>query len=476
MSKTLFKYFPLFDHLYILQLFEYNFWDFFDWFIRHPFERSLQKKHTLSWTPKIILTCLISVAIIIFFMKILSDILFKGFFAFLIPIAWLILFQLTPLPILLATLITSPVDLYLKKKIIGKARAKLGRLNNLKVIAITGSYGKTSTKDILYTLLWKKFKVVKTPKSFNTPMGVAQTILEDVKENTDILIAEIGAYKRGDITNIAKLIKPQIGIITAVGPQHLGRFGSLENIAKAKFELAESLLKNGMAILNGNSPQLQTLASNLEGCSVNFYGRKQDDFYVADVKTGISGTTFTLHTPKGQAEIQIPLIGEHHAQNFLAAAVAAMKLGLSLKEIQQRANLLQPTPHRMEIKKIGIVTLIDNSYNTNPESAKASLELLNSFKGFKKIVITPGFIELGIEAPRENRGFGRQIGKIADTVIIVGNNAKDDLLKGLKDVNFSKENLRFSESSTDALVLVQQLGADKPLAALLENDLPDQYF
>lgn len=429
MLKTLYKYFPLFDHLYIYQLFEYKYWDFFIWFLKNPLKRNLQKKHTLNLTGKVYALILLTLFWDFTFTLLIYDFLFKGFFALLIPFALLLLFQLTPLPILLAGIILYPADFYLKKKIIQNAKKKLENLQHLEVVAITGSYGKTSTKDILYTLLWKKFKVVKTPKSFNTPMGIAQTILEEVKENTDILIAEIGAYKKGEIAEIAKFIKPDIGIITAIGPQHLERFGSIENIRKAKFELVENLSSSGIAILN------------------------------------------PLHF-----DIPIPLRGEHHARNFDFAATAAMKLGMTLKEIKERAKLLIPTPHRMEIKKIGNVTLIDNSYNTNPKSAKSSLELLNSYKDFKKVVITPGLVELGKESKKENREFGKNIGKIADKVIIAGENAKMDLLKGLKDASFKKENIYFAKDTKEALILVQQLSNDKPLVALLENDLPDQYF
>ncbi len=474
--KIFAKYFPLIDHLYIFQLFEYNYWDFLKWFARYPFKRNLQKKHQLNLTGKLMLLGFLSLLFTLIFAIYLWHTLFKGFFVFLIPPAWLILFQFTPLPILLACLAVYPLDLYLKHRIIQKTQDKLKLLNQLKVIAITGSFGKTSTKDILYTLLWKKFRVVKTPKSFNTPLGVAQTVLQDVKQNTDILIAEIGTYKRGEIKNITRLVKPKIGIITAVGPQHLNRFCSLENIAKAKFELVEGLPKNGAAILNGESNLLRNSALHLQGVNVTFYGGENDPFRATGVKTGREGTLFTLITPKGQTDIQIPLIGTHHVQNFLAAVAAAINLGVTLKEIRERAKLLLPTPHRMEVKKLGNLTLIDNSYNTNPKSAAASLDLLNRFDGFKKIVITPGFIELGSQAGLENRKFGKNIASLADEVIIVGRNAREDLLKGLRDSQCPKETIHFAKSTQEALILAQQLASGTNTAALLENDLPDQYF
>ncbi len=475
MLQTLYKLFPLFDHLYIFQNFEYSSRDFFKWFLKNINKRNLQKKHKLEWTQKAILFFVTSL-----FLIILSSLLSGGFFF----VVFLILLSLSPIFLIISNFLYKPLETYLKQQIISKTKEKLSQVPNLKVVGITGSFGKTSTKDILYTLLFKKYYVVKTPKSFNTLLGVAQTVLDLVKENTDIFICEIGAYKKGEIKNIASLVKPVIGIITAVAPQHLERFGSLENIATAKFELAEGLPKDGLAILNGQSDLLRNLASNLKGCNVNFYGRDADPYFATNIKIGINGTEFTMHTPKGVVDIQIPLIGEHHVQNFLAATTAAMQLGLTLSEIKIRAKLLLPTPHRMEIKKIGNMTFIDNSYNTNPKSAESSLALLASFEG-RKIVITPGFVELGKEAAGENQLLGQSIACLADEVIIVGEHAKNDLLDGIKKVwKKAEERVHFVNSTQEGLTLATQLGKemtekiarhDTEIVVLLENDLPDQY-
>lgn len=419
MLKTLSKILPLLDHLYIFQILEYDLLAFLKWFLKYPFARNLQKKHKLEWTNKIklILTLIILWTVI------------SGFILGVLLTLLIIIF-LSPVFIIFAYFSFLPLEIYYKNKIMAAAKKKLDSLPNLKIVAITGSYGKTSTKDMLYTLLWKKFKVVKTPKSFNTPLGLAQTILDYLKPNTQIFIAEIGAYKIGDIKKLTQFLRPNIGVITAIGPQHLERFGSMENITKSKMELIENLPKNGVGILNFK-----------------------------------------------KIDIDLPLQGEHHRQNFAAAATVAMQLGMTLAEIKERVRWLQPTPHRLEVKKIENIIFIDNSYNTNPESANASLKLLAGFEKNRKIIITPGFVELGKEAAKFNQEFGKDIRCIADEVIIVGENAKKDLVKGIKQIDPYLENeVHFVSSTEEGIKLAQELSGGMETVVLLENDLPDQYF
>lgn len=419
MLKILSKIFPLFDHLYIFQILEYDMTAFLKWFLKYPFKRNLQKKHKLEYTNKIKLLLIFS-----FFWILISNFVL-GFW----PI-FLIFIFFSPVLIFLSFITYLPLEIYYKNKIMAAAKKKLESLPNLRIVAITGSYGKTSTKDMLYTLLWKKFRVVKTPKSFNTPLGLTQTILDYLKPNTQIFIAEIGAYKIGDIKNLTKFLNPTIGVITAIGPQHLERFGSLENIRKAKMELIENLPKNGVGILNFK-----------------------------------------------KFNISLPLVGEHHRQNFDTAATIAMQLGMTLAEIKDRVKWLQPTPHRLEVKKIENIIFIDNSYNSNPESANASLKFLGSFEKNRKIIITPGFVELGKEASKYNQEFGKDIRCIGDEVIIVGENAKQDLVKGIKQIDPHLENdLHFVSSTKEGIKLAQELSGGIETVVLLENDLPDQYF
>lgn len=469
MLKTLAKIFPILDHLYIYQILEYKPLDFLVWFVKHPLKRNLQVKHKLQFSIKATALLLGTIFWELFSAYFLSLQFSKSILFFII------VFQLiTPIFIILAHLIYLPFEIYLKDKLLEKTKQKLSKLPNLKIIAVTGSFGKTSTKDILYTLLWKKYFVVKTPKSFNTSLGIAQTILEDVKSNTQILIAEVGAYRIGEIAKIAKLIKPQIGIITAVAPQHLERFGSLENIARAKFELVENLTPGGLAILNSEYSLLKSLISQLKKVKIKFYGQ-DSSIYATDIKTGIDDTSFNMHTPKDITQIKIPLIGEHHVSNFLAATTAAMQVGLSLKEIRQRASLLLPTPHRLEVRKQKGLTIIDNTYNTNPKAAQSSLNLLKNYPASQRIIITPGLVELGNQADKENQNLAKNAAIVVDKFIIVGENAKKDLLTGLRSAKFPREKIHIVRSTKEGINLLFQISLPNSVV-LLENDLPDQYF
>lgn len=465
---------PVFDYLYIYQVGEYNFKDFLKWFLMHPFARNLQKKKRLVLTKKVYFYLGFLIIWEIILPLLISQILFKNLY-FAIAI-WFLSLPLTPIYLFLAHLTYLPLDLYFKEKILSQAAKKLSRLPDLIVVAITGSFGKTSTKEMLYTLLVKNFQVVKTPKSFNTPMGIAQTIIEDLKVNTQIFIVEVGAYRRGEIAKLAQFLKPKLGLITAVGPQHLERFGSLENIALAKFELAEYLISCGnTVILNGENDYLVKLGSQKNG-KVVFYGRDSDPIYASSPRLSNEGSQFILHVGRGVQKIELPLYGEHHIQNFLAAASIALRLGLPLSTIAKRANLLLPTPHRLQIKKQDGLVILDNTYNTNPFSAQVSLDLLKKYPGKQKIVITPGLVELGIKTREENELFGVRIAQVADLVILVGNYAKSYLKTGLKRANFPSDKTFYATSTATALAMLNQLARKRQgIVALIENDLPDQY-
>lgn len=472
MSKILSKLFPITDHLYIFQILEYNIPAFLRWFLKYPFKRNLQKKHHLDLTQKAWL--LLSLSMFLVLLTSISITLVTIWSTWSVLLLIILLLQLAPIFLTISQTILLPLEIYQKNNIMNTATKKLGKLINLKIIAITGSFAKTSTKNILYTLLWKDFKVVKTPKSYNNPLSIAQTILEDLKDNSQIFIAEIGAYQKGEIARLTRLLKPDIAIITGVAPQHLEKFGSLENIAQAKFELVVNTGKRSLAILNGNSDHLKKL-SNKAPCPVIFYGQPGNTIFASDIEVKGNGTSFLLHSPKGHALITIPLVGEHHVQNFLAAAAAALNLGLALETISLRAKLLIQTPHRLEIKKQGSLTIIDNSYNTNPDSARVSFELLSELEGEEKIIITPGLVELGRESQQENQNFAKEAGGVADQVIIVGDDFKEYLLAGLTLAKFPMEKIHFAKSTQEAVDKLSQIAKPNSVV-LIENDLPDSYF
>jgi len=477
MTKLLKSLFPFFEYLYLFQLMEYDSWEYIKWVLKNRFLKNLQKKHALKFTQKIKLLTFASF-ILMFFGAITLTLFAAGYFHLLFVFAlFLVFLQLSSLFILVSQVLIYPLEIYQKNKIINLAKVKLSKMPSLKIVAITGSYGKTSTKNILYTLLWKKFKVIKTPRSYNNPLSLAQTILDDLKEDSEIFIAEIGAYKIGEIAKIIKWLKPDISIITAVAPQHLEKFGSIENIAKAKFELFHGLKKGGIAILNGDSIALKRHYDTLVNHSVAktlIYGEGRE-YFVSDISVRAEGTSFKLQTPKGSRNLQIPLIGEHHAKNFLPGVIASLNLGMNLDDISKRAVKLLPTPHRLEIRKQGEMTIIDNGYNTNPESAKTSFKLLGEISGEQKIIVTPGLIELGAETLRENVEFAKNAAEVADIMILVGETNKKILVMGLREAGFPENQIKFASSTLDAFKLLPQISKPKSVV-LIENDLPDQYI
>ncbi len=489
--NLLIKIFPLPDHLYIFQTFEYAPSDFSKWFLRHFFKRNLQRKHSLNLTTKALFLLVISFTLISF-TSVLSSLLVINLYRNLYLnnlLLFLIFFffygLISPLFLITASFLITPIENNQKHQLIKRARQKLYSLPDLKIVAIVGSYGKTSTKNMLYTLLWKKFRVVKTPKSYNTPISIARSILEDIKDNTEIFLVEMDAYHQGEIDQLCNFVKPHFGIVTAIAPQHLERFGDMKTLAKTQFELVEYLSKNGTVFINtADSWSMKLLTQdatyqikNGTGEIIEFGERPDDDFYADHIIQTQQGLKFNLHikSPNNQQAITIPLFGQHHIINFVSAAAIATKLGMNLAEIAKRASKILPTPHRLEIKKQSNITIIDNTYNTNPAAAQTSLTVLSAYPGNQKILITPGLVELGKQSSTQNQIFAKSAAKVADLFIIVGENSKKDLLKGLNEAKYPKNKIISAKTIAEALEILQTYA--KPLSVvLLENDLPDQYF
>lgn len=467
------KIFPLLDHLYIFQLLEYNRTDLLNWFFKNPLRRNLQKKNSLDFTPKIQLLAIISSFIMLSLSTLLTLIFFSGSLLALI-IIYIIFENLSPLFIILSSYIIAPLDFYSKSKIINQAKKKLATLNNLKTIAIAGSYAKTSTKNMLYTLLWKDFYVVKTPKSFNTPVAIAQTVISYLKPTTQIFIVEMDAYHPGDLKDLCKIAKPDMAIITAIAPQHLERFGNIQKLADTQFEVASALKEAGLLFLN-SLDELTVDTEKKFKANKLFFAGELDKYRIENLTQSSNSLIFNLILEKENILISLPLKGEHNAYNFLASATIAYKLGLPAKTIGERAKLILPTEHRLEIRQSGHITTIDNSYNTNPKVVVSSLKLLKEVgEGKHKILITPGLIEQGSNAEMENRKFIKLAANTADEIIIVGESFKEHLKAGLTESGFPKDKTYYIKSTQQALELAHKLAKTETVISI-ENDLPDQY-
>lgn len=380
-----------------------------------------------------------------------------------------------PLFVFLAYYITYPIEKLISNSYVKKAKKKLESIKNIQVIGITGSYGKTSVKNILKTLLSEKYKVCASPSSYNTPLGLAKTILQNLNSDNEIFIAEMGAKQRFDIKELCEMVKPKIAIITGIGNQHLLTFGSVDNIIKTKSELAEYVSNNhGKIFVNIESDGAKKLVNNFKDAIKVSIKDNTTDLYVKDIKTTKDGSKFSLCFNNEVVECKTILLGDHNISNILLAATVAINLGLTLKEIQEGIEKLVTIPHRLEIvKSSSTYTILDDAYNSSVEGSKASLDVLSKFSG-KKFVITPGLVELGTEQFNSNFEFGIDMAKVCDYVIIDSVINYDAISSGLIFGGFDEKNIIQVANLTQAVQMLNTLASSNDVV-LFENDLPDNY-
>lgn len=376
--------------------------------------------------------------------------------------------------VLLSIYINTPVEKLVGHYYKTKAKNKLKSMNNLKVIGITGSYGKTSSKNILNDILNIKYNSMPTPKNYNTPFGLMITINNYLDKFTDVFIAEMGACQEYDIDELCKLVRPKYGIITKIGIAHLATFGSREKIQKTKFELIENLPKDGVGILNGDD-EWQRNYKIKNNCKIKWIGIDSSDVDVRGVDISLSpeGTKFNviIKGDNKKYEFHTKLLGYANIYNILAGIALGLEFGMTIEQLKAGVSKVKAVEHRLELKKQGDITIIDDAYNSNPDGAKMALDVLKMMPG-KHIVVTPGMIELGKEEYIKNKEFGMQIADSADEVILVGKEKTKPIYEGLKEKKFKEDKIHIINDVLIAFDLIQKL-KEKETYVLLENDLPD---
>ena len=380
--------------------------------------------------------------------------------------------------VMVANIINIPIEhqvfLYYKRK----AKKKLKGMPNLKKIGITGSYGKTSCKNILNDILNVEFISSTTPKNYNTTYGMILTVNNYLDKFNDIFVAEMGAFQRGDIKKICDFVKPQYGILTKIGTAHLESFGSQENIQKGKFELIESLPRDGIAVLNRDD-ELQVSYHLKNKCRVIWIGIDAEDADVraTNLKFDYRGTSFDCHFKgdKNTYHFETCLLGKNNVYNILGALALGEAFGISKEKLIVGVKKVKPIAHRLELKKMGNINLIRDDYNSNPVGAKAALDMLKLMPG-KRVIVTPGMIELGNREYELNLELGRQIAQVCDEVILVGEHQTKPIQEGLQLEDYPEKKVHIINNVVIAYQLLQQMKeSGKDLYALFENDLPDQY-
>lgn len=361
-----------------------------------------------------------------------------------------------------------------KKRIFEQARAKRAGFKDLLVIGITGSYGKTSMKEYLKHILEGKLKVLATQENRNNEIGVARCVLDKLAADHDVFIVEMGAYKEREIKTICDIVRPQIGILTGINEQHASLFGSLEQIIKAKYELIESLPRQGLAIFNGENDFTYALYEKttlpkrmyaLRGFTVS----AKPDITAEKIDISKSGTSFAVKLRDAREIFETKVLGKHNVLNILGAILVAQELGMSLAEIKERVRTLEAPPHTLKMYEgLNGVTIIDDSYSANPRGVIAALDVLYALKSSKKVLVLHPLIELGQAAGDIHRRIGVKINKVCDICI-------------LTSPDFSSEITR-NAPNTDVIVLqspgliVEKL--EKILKpddiVLLENRVPEE--
>ena len=362
------------------------------------------------------------------------------------------------------------IFLYYKRQ----ALKKLKSMSNMDVIGITGSYGKTSSKNILSDILNIKYNAFPTPKNFNTTYGMINAINNYLDKFNDLFIAEMGAFKCGEIKEICDLLHPKYGILTRIGTAHLESFVSRENIQKGKFELIESLPSDGVGILNGDDEyQLNYKLKNKVKIIWIGIDNKDVDVYADNIKLSNTGTTFDVHFKgyKKKYHFETKLLGKANIYNILAGIALGDYLKISKEDLIRGVKKVNSIEHRLELKKMGNINIIDDAYNSNPVGSKMALDVLNLCPG-KKIIVTPGMIELGSEQYNLNFEFGREIAKVCDEVILIGKAQTKPIYDGLLKEKYDIKHVHILNDVKKAFPLINSLSEGETYA-LLENDLPD---
>lgn len=427
------------------------------------------QRQSLDWTPKAKLICMMSIFLFVLdIFGILYFALWDSFYYIFLPVAFLLL----PLYFIISNFLISPLDIYLKKRIISQAKSKLSEFPELKVIAITGSYGKTTTKEILKTTLWESFEVLATEGTKNTPLGISRLILSQLRATHEIFIVEMGAYSKGNIAELCGLVHPNISIITGITLQHLERFKTLDNIIDAKFEILECLKADDFAIVDTTTQWVETWLKrkNLKVKNIIKISTPLPYTY----KENFWGMSFDFHGEKIETKLLANYIG-----NTLQICYEAWKyLWQSMEDFKKWVAKIDFIEHRMQLihNPQSNVYILDDSFNGNLEGVKAILDLLEKvpFRG-RKILACWGIVELGDKTQEVHKSIAVDIAKVADIVLLVSGPVGDALEAWLNENNYPAEKIKKYSWALKLHEDLKNIIQNWDLV-VFQNDLPDHYL
>lgn len=410
---------------------------------------------------------------------------------------------------LLAAAITSPVEKRRNARFISSAKNTLTCRADLIKIGITGSYGKTTAKNLVTAFLSRQYSVCATPGNYNTPMGIALTVRDELLADDEVFVAEMGARYAGDIRELCEIVSPSIAVMTAIGTQHLETFGSEEKLLQTKNELVNALPSDGVAVFNGDNDGCVKLYEKCT-CRRLISGRDEEgvkrlyaltggnktanngnisiktnlptpdeikslskyDAFYGDIGYAARGMEFTLVVSGRATRMTTALLGAHVPSMIAECALVANYLGIPLEKIKFAAEEVKPVAHRLELLYNGDDVIIDDAYNGNEAGAKSALEVLSKFSPRIRVLITPGIVELGAVGESANERIGELAAVSCDYAIFVGGNS-GALARGAKSNGLASENITQVRDLDGAVEKLKTIKGEK--AVLFENDLPDNY-
>jgi UDP-N-acetylmuramoyl-tripeptide--D-alanyl-D-alanine ligase len=394
---------------------------------------------------------------------------------YLLSFGWVLGNFLVPFFIFLAGLLMKPYEAYVHRYFIKLAQKKLGRMPDLTVVAITGSYGKTSTKFMIRDLLGERYSVCATPGSYNTPMGICKVINNDLEAHHQVLVLEMGARYEGNIDELCDIAEPDISVVTNVGIAHLETFGSQDAIARTKSSIVQRTKKNGKSVLNADDERVTAMANLRDDLDVITAGLHSGDIRASNIAYNPQGMQFAVTSGEESEKFAMNLLGSHNVQNMLLAVGVGKALGLRLTTMAMAAGRIKPVEHRLELKKQGDITVIDDAFNSNPTGAQNAVETLSKFNTGRRVIITPGMVELGDLQDEKNWEFGQQIGEAdLDLVILVGKNQTNAIKEGIASTGFDMDKVTVAQNLYDANSTMQDFTRAGDVV-LYENDLPDSF-
>lgn len=380
------------------------------------------------------------------------------------------------LMVAIANALAKPINSLFNRKYINEAKKILKEKPDMKIIGITGSYGKTSTKNIVSAILSEKYNTVMTPKSYNTTLGVVKSIRENIRPYTEVFVCEMGASRLNDIKKICNIVKPDYSIITSIGPQHLMTFKSIENVEKGKFEIVTNSKDNALSVLNIDNEYIEDGIKKYMGSKKYItysLNNKKADYHVEDISIDETGSSFKIVGKDETYNIETRLLGKHNIYNIVCAVAIAHHMKIEKEKIEKAVKKLAPVEHRLELKKMQNILVLDDSFNSNPDGSKYAIETLLMFKDKYKVLVTPGMIELGEKTYELNKKLG-EYALGCDYVILVGQKTTKPIEDALMENNYT--NYIKVKDIYEAFIKLNEIkNKHRDMLALIENDLTDSY-